>query len=170
MVMQKISILLSISALVLSCNSSKSMLIKEQESNDNYTDISSLLSVNEFEEIKDFILEKGNKMTYRNIDSNNPHYKFNNCDVFLAADVVNINNDPKISDFNQLTIVDWDSNIRYYGIVIIRKGDLNANKAWITKEMKEKRVYLVDNYNKGLELMKANLPNYIKQVKKEVKY
>ncbi len=135
----------------------------------NFTNITSLINLEEFEKIKEFILKNGDKRTYRNYDNNNPHYKFMNCDVFMAADIGQryINNDPKVSDFNQVTITDFNSDIKYYELIIIRKGDLKAEKAWIKKGMKEEQVYLVDVYNKGLKFMKNNLPNYLKQIKKE---
>ncbi|WP_108869066.1 hypothetical protein [Aquimarina aquimarini] len=136
----------------------------------NFTNISDIISITEFEKIKTFILTKGDRMFYRSFDSNNPHFKFTNFDVFMGADIgqANINNDPTISDFNELTIVDRNADITYYHIVIVRKGDLKAQKAWIIKGMKEEQVYLVDVYSKGVELMLNNLPNYLKKIKKEI--
>lgn len=89
----------------------------------DFTNITYLITLEEFEKTKEFILEKGDKMTYRNYDNNNPHYKFSDFDVFLGADIGqrNINNDPKISNFNQLTISDWNSDIRYYELIIVGK-------------------------------------------------
>lgn len=136
----------------------------------NFINITSLIDTNEFEKIKKFIISNGDRMTYRNFDNNNPHYKFKNCDIFLGSDVgqKNINNDPQFSDFNQLTITDWNSDIRYYELIIVRKGSLKENKAWIREGMEENQVYLVDVYNKGLKLMKNNLRDYLKQIKEEI--
>ncbi len=137
----------------------------------NFIEISNLISFDEFEQIKNFILEKGNTKTYRNFDNDNPYYQFENFDVFLGADIgqQNLNNDPEISNFNQLTISDWESDIIYYEIIIVRKGDLKEGKAWIEEGMKEEQVYLVDVYGKGLFLMEKRLPNYLKQIREEVK-
>ena len=139
----------------------------------NYTNITSLINYDEFEQIKEFVLKKGDNKIYRNFDSNNPHYRFEDFDVFFGADIgqKNINNDPEISNFNQLTIKDDKSDtIQYYELIIVRKGDLKENKAWIITGMEEGQIYLVDSYNKGLIAMKNNLPNYLKQIKKEVDF
>lgn len=163
----KIEILLFV--FLINFSSSSIMRQKKEILDKNFVDVSDFISPKEFEKTKEFILKKGRKMTYRNIDSDNPHYKFSNCDVYLGADISrNINNNPEVSDFNQLTIVDWDSKIKYYELIIVRKGDLKAEKAWLQKEMIEQHVYLVDIYGKGLDLMKNNLPSYLTQIKKEV--
>ncbi|MBT6567328.1 MAG: hypothetical protein HON19_00270 [Flavobacteriales bacterium] len=153
-----------------SCSSQKAVLKRNKDLSMDFTNITYLITLEEFEKTKEFILEKGDKMTYRNYDNNNPHYKFPDFDVFLGADIGqrNINNDPKISNFNQLTISDWNSDIRYYELIIVRKGDIKTKKARIKKGMNEERVYLVDVYGKGLELMEKKLSNYLKQIKTEI--
>lgn len=164
----KIEILLFV--FLINCSSGNIMQQKKEILDENFTDVSDLISPKEFEKIKEFVLKNGGKMTYRNFDSNNPYYKFSNCDVFFGADIGqrNIKNDPEISDFNQLTIADWNSNIRYYELIIVRKDDLKAEKAWLQEGMIEQHVYLVDDYGKGLKLMKNNLQSYLTQIKKEV--
>lgn len=158
--------------LFFNCSSSKNVLIENNKYNlrMNYTNISNLLSVEEFEKIKRFILNKGDRKTYRNFDNDNPHYELMNFDLFLGADIGqrNINNDPEISDFNQLTIADEHSEIRYYELIIVRKGDVKALKSWIRSGMKEEEVYLVDFYGKGLEMMKNNIKGYLKQLNKKI--
>lgn len=137
----------------------------------DFEDISDLISMMEFEQIKNFVLKNGNRQFYRNIDSNNPHYKFEGFDVFLGADIGsrNINNDPDISDFNDLTIMTMNSSVIYYNLIIVREGDLKNNKAWILDGMKENKVYLVSTYNKEMEVMKKNLPKYLAQIKSKIK-
>ncbi|MGD1842842.1 MAG: hypothetical protein ACFB0B_18375 [Thermonemataceae bacterium] len=134
----------------------------------NFENISNLVSLEAFEQIKTFVLRNGDRQTYRNYDNNNPHYQFEDFEVFLASDIgqSNINNDPKISDFNQLTIADWEADIRYYTLIIVREGDLEANKVWVKSGMQEKQVYLVDTSHKGLTIMKDHLQKYIKQINK----
>ena len=163
--MEKFTLLVFIT-LFLSYNLGKSVL----NENGDFTKISNLISFEEFEKIKDFTLKNGDKMTFRNFDNNNPHYKFENCDIFFGADIGqrNINNSPETSDFNELTITDWDSEIIYYKLIIVRKGDLKSGKHLVRKGMKEKQVYLLDTYGKGLELLKSNLPNYLKQIKEKI--
>lgn len=150
-------------------NITKDEMNKNVKSTD-FENISNLLSTHEFEQIKKFILEKGDRRTYRNIDNNNPHYSFNNFDVFLASDVGqrNINNDPEISDFNQVTIADWESDIIYYQLIIVRKGDLKKRKAWLREGMKEEQIYLVDIYGKGINIMKDKLLYYLRKIKEEI--
>lgn len=135
-----------------------------------FANVSHLMSYDEFEKAKDFILINGDRMTYRNYDNNNPHYHFDNFDAFLGADIGqgNINNDPAMSDFNQLTIVDWESSIQYYNLIIVRKGDLAQGKAWIMTGMVEGEVYLWDYYDKGLDVMKGYLPVYLESIQKKV--
>lgn len=165
---QVISFTLSI--ILLNCSSTKNIIDKNLDEQMNFTNITNQIDANEFEKIKKFILNNGDKMTYRNFDNNNPHYKFENCDIFLGSDIgqKNINNDPQISDFNQLTIADWNSDIKYYELIIVRKGSLKENKAWIKKGMEDNQVYLLDNYDKGLKLMKKQLQDYLKQINKEI--
>lgn len=156
--------------ILINCSSTNITEQKKEILEKSYTDVSDLISPKEFEKTKDFVLKNGGKRSYRNFDNNNPHYKFLNCDVYLGADIGqrNINNDPEISDFNQLTIADDNAKIRYFELVIVRKGDLTAAKAGLREGMMEQRVYLVDVYGKGLELMKNDLPRYLTQIKKEV--
>lgn len=132
--------------------------------------VSHLISYDEFEQAKDFILANGDRMTYRNYDNNNPHFRFDSFDVFLGADIGqgNINNDPAMSDFNQLTLVDWESSIQYYNLVIVRKGDLAQGKAWLMTGMEEGEVYLTDHYDKGLTIMKDHLSAYLESIQKKV--
>lgn len=152
------------------CNSANLIEQKKEILNENFTDITNLISLKEFEKIKEFVLKNGGRKSYRNFDSNNPHYRFLNCDVYFGADIgqKNIQNNPELSDFNELTIADWNSTIRYYELIIVRQGDIKAKKAWLQKGMIEQRVYLVDTYGKGLELIKNNLSSYLTQIKKEV--
>lgn len=138
--------------------------------NKNYEDVSNLVSYNEFEQIKNFILEKGDKKTYRNFDGDNPHYKFGNFDVFLGADIGqrNITNDPDISDFNQLTIMDWKSEFTYTKLIIVREGDIKNNKQWILEGMEEGKVYLVDVHNGEINILKNNLSKYLEKIREEI--
>jgi len=135
-----------------------------------FTNISDLVSYDMFEKIKDFILKQGHRMTYRNYDNNNPHYQFESFDVFLGADMGqgNMNNDPEISDFNQLTVADWEADICYYSLIIVRKGDLKPSKAWVLPTMKEGEVYLVDYYEKGLDTMRHHLLTYLEAIKNKL--
>jgi len=128
--------------------------------------------VEEFESIKEFILTKGDRLTYRTFDGNNPHYKFEYFDVFLNADIGqrNSNNNPSISDFNELVIYDRDSEIMYYHIVIVREGDIAAKKSRVNERMKEGEVYLIDIDEEGIRIMRRNVPEYLKKMKEKINH
>jgi hypothetical protein len=132
--------------------------------------INHLLPPDTFEKIKHFILQEGGRKTYRNFDNNNPHYQFSDFSVYLGADIgqQNIINDPAISDFNEITIQDWNSDITYYHIIIVRNGDIENGKAWIRKGMENNNVYLSDVYNQGIDKMMEKLPYYVEIIEKEI--
>ncbi|SDE85262.1 hypothetical protein [Cellulophaga baltica] len=157
--------------MLFACKSVKSTSKNKENLSMNFTVISTIVPPEKFEKIQRFILKNGDRRTYRNFDNHNPHYKFLNCEVFLGADIGQRNgtNDPAISNFNQLTITDYNSVLRYYELIIVRKGDLEAEKAWIREGMEEEQVYLVDVYGKGLALLKNNLPIYLEQIEKKLK-
>jgi hypothetical protein len=106
--------------------------------------VSKKISLEQFEIIKNFILEKGDTKTYRNYDNNNPHYSFKDYDVYLGSDVgqKNINNDPKKSDFNELVIQYKGEIPLNLKLIAMRKGDIGSNKEWISKSMIEGNVYV----------------------------
>ncbi|ADV51287.1 hypothetical protein Celal_4043 [Cellulophaga algicola DSM 14237] len=166
----KILSLLFAMVLLFACKSVKSTSKNNENLSMNFIEISKVIPPGKFEEIQRFLLKNGDRRTYRNFDNHNPHYTFSNCEVFLGADIGqrNSNNNPAISNFNQLTITDYDSALRYYELIIVRKGDLEAEKAWLKEGMEEEQVYLVDIYGKGLVLMKKNLSVYVEQIEKEL--
>ncbi|MDR6759902.1 hypothetical protein J2Y38_000081 [Flavobacterium sp. 2755] len=126
--------------------------------------ITSQFSVKDFERIKQFILKKGNRKTYRNFDNNNPFYDFGKFQGYLGADIgqQNIYNDPKISDFNELALKDND---HYYKILIVRKGDIQASKKGIQNGMQENEVYFVDVYQAGFDKIPVLLLEYLNLIK-----
>ena len=67
---------------------------------------SSLLTVRNFHNIKEFILKYGDKETYCNMYNNNPHYEFEEFHVYLHPDIgqLNINCDPEKSDFDDIVV------------------------------------------------------------------
>ncbi len=136
----------------------------KQDKSVNYKNVGDHISYDEFERIKLFILSHGDRKTFRNFDNNNPHFQFDHFDVYLGADIGqrNINNDPRASDFNQLTIVNHNADIQYYELVIVRKGDLKADKYWIQEGMEEGSVYLVDRDEIGLPNLERELADYLK--------
>jgi len=147
--------------LLTGCNTSR--MIKD---NNSYSNITATFSPGAFEQVKDFILAKGERRTYRNFDNHNPYLRFGGYEAYLGADIGqrNLINDPALSDFNELTILDRDGPVRYYIILIVRSGDLSGNKHGIRKGMTEGNVYLLDDYGAGLPQMKKNLPGILQKL------
>lgn len=126
------------------------------KTNIHFLKITNQFSVEDFEQVKKFILKEGNQRTYRNFDNNNPYYDFKKFAAYLASDIgqQNINNDPKQSDFNTLTLKDDDT---YYEIIIVRNGDIKAKKKGIVNGMHENKVYLTAYSQKDLD----KIPNQL---------
>lgn len=124
-----------------------------------FVKITNQFSVEDFEKVKSFILKEGNRKTYRNFDNNNPYYDFKKFAAYLASDIgqQNINNDPKVSDFNTLTLKDDD---RYYEIIVVRTGDVKVKKKGIVNGMQENEVYLTDYSQNDLYVIQSQLITY----------
>ena len=139
-------------------------------SSDEYIKITDQLSFQDFENIKIFILGYGDRLTYRTFDSNNPHYSFEGFECYLNSEIgqENMNNDPLISDFNQITIQDLGKIFNYYNIQIVREGDKNNSKINVKDGMKERNVYLLKYYENDLKLMKDSLTKYIDIIQTEI--
>jgi signal peptidase I len=142
--------------MALGCNSAKNASKEKKEPTMIFTNVTQIINPVQFEKIKKFILQKGDRKTFRNYDNYNPHYKFSTFDAFLGADTgqMNINNDPELSDFNELTLSHQNPDIPYYTIVLVRNGDLKSQKAHVHTGMKENQVYLVNVSDVNIELIK----------------
>ncbi|MCF6352982.1 MAG: hypothetical protein L3J06_08230 [Cyclobacteriaceae bacterium] len=137
-----------------------------------FVEITDSLSIQKFEHIKNFILNKGDRRFYRNYDNNNPHYDFSTFHVYLNAEIgqKNLYNDPEVSDFNEITIYDSGAEIQYYTIRIVRKGDIENKEILVNRGMKENNVYLMDTYKDGLGKMEKNLLEiYLPKIRSVVK-
>ena len=135
-----------------------------------FDDITDHLPLHIFEEVKTFILKNGNQQTFRSFDNNNPHYTFEKLDVFLGANLGqgNINNDPAISDFNQLTIADNNNSIQYCLIIAVRKDDLKEKKCWVYPGMEEEKVYLINPYRENTEALRESCVQRVQIIKEKI--
>ncbi len=134
-----------------------------------YVEITDDFSPKQFEFVKQFILENGDRQTYRNIDSNNPHYSFEGINVYLNSEHRNGNIDQKISEFNEITIRDFGATIQYYTIRIVRQGDIANPKIHIDNAMQENKVYLMNDYGEDIQFMKKALIGiYLKKIETEI--
>lgn len=71
--------------------------------------MSELLTAASFQRIKRMILTRGDRQTYCNMYNQNPHVEVAGFHAYLSPDVGqrNINCDPALSDFDELTIANW---------------------------------------------------------------
>lgn len=144
----------------------------QQPMEDEFRKITQSLSTPQFENIKSFILEHGDRRTYCNKYNDNPHYAFDGFDVYLNPEIgqANINCDPEISDFNELVIHDPDSEPQYYTIMIIRKGDFgNEDNYYTYIGMQEDNTYLMRYYDNDPDAMFADVQGYLSVMKERVK-
>jgi hypothetical protein len=90
-------------------------------------DLSGILSKNDFEEIAQFILDNGDRMTYCQMYNNNPHYALEDFHIYLNPVSQWINFWGKlwghdlscsVSDYNEIVIQDWNSPHIYYDIAL----------------------------------------------------
>ena len=151
------------------CSNSVDEVSNDNSSNE-YIEVTDLLSFQDFEYVKNFILDYGDTQTYRSYDNNNPHYSFEGFECYLNSEIgqANMNNDPFISGFNQITIQDLDMSITYYNIQIVRDGDINDSAINTKNGMKEGKVYLLKYYENDLASMKDSLKTYINVIKSEI--
>lgn len=164
----KFSIYLFLILAFCACTNTKDEVI-EEVTNNNYVDITEDFSIEDFELAKAFILNNGDRQTYRAFDSNNPHYSFEGFEAYLNAEIgqKNITNDPAISGFNEITIRDKNANPQYYTIHVVRIGDTSKKDITIHEGMREGRVYLLNPFENDLEVMKNNLNGYLQTIKSD---
>jgi hypothetical protein len=76
-----------------------------------------ILTPKVFREIKDWILTRGDRMTYCAMYNNNPHAELGDVHLFLNPDTgqKNVNCDPKKSDFNHM-VLRTDDPRRYHHV------------------------------------------------------
>jgi hypothetical protein len=164
--MRKLFVLIFI-AIVFSCNDKES----EPLSND-YRDITSQLSVQDFENIKMLILDSGIYEPYFNKYPEQPIYSFDDFSATLLPEVgqLNITCDPKISDFNQLVIYDSDLQSKYIYFQIIRQGDMEKENIEIPdySGLKENKVYLLKYSDYDIEQILIESEYYIEKMKEKL--
>ena len=138
-----------------------SLIVLNQSNVPDFTNVTNNFSASQFEELKRFILKKGDRLTYRNFDNKNPHYKMGSADLYLNAEIgqENMNNDATISDFNEITIN--DAKYRYT-IRLVRKGDLKKANIYSPKGLEENKLYLTGVYR----LNKAKLKEILQHLEK----
>ena len=139
--------------------------------NKSYLKINQHLSTEQFEQVKNFILEKGDRSTFRNIDNDNPHYRIRHFNIYLgASNRHNLYGDPAISDFNEIIVYDSSNDIQYFYIKIVRKGDKKDADIYVPQELEESNVYLLNIYGEDTDKMQEDfLNNYLPEIKQLIK-
>jgi hypothetical protein len=124
----------------------------------NFMNITDHFSLAQFEALKEKMLKNGDRKTYRNYDNQNPHYILNDVDLYLNAEIgqKNINNDPKMSDFNEITVND-SINYVTFTIRIVREKDFENKQIYIHEGMEKNRIYLMNDYQNINEALKKEI-------------
>ena len=141
------------------------------ETSDEYLDVTYMLNYNNFEKIKSYILSIGNRETFCNMYSDNPHYSFEGFEAYLNPEIgqLNMSCDPGLSDFNEIVIRDQNSDPQYFYLLIVRNGDLeNEQIAGIVSGLIEGKVYLLKYYDYNLDIMAEKVRIYIDKMKDNV--
>jgi hypothetical protein len=105
------------------------------------SDLSGILSKNDFEEIMQFILDKGDRMTYCQMYNNSPHYALEDFHIYLnpVSQWINLwghDLSYAVSDYDEIVIQDWNTPQIYYHIALayesvhLRYSDEVAPKAY----------------------------------------
>lgn len=93
-----------------------------------------VLTRQNFEAIKRFILAQGDRFTYCNMYNHNPRYQFGGFEAFLTPEIGqgNINCDPARSDFNEIVIRDWSTEEVYFSAKSL------PEREWLMVEVSER--------------------------------
>jgi hypothetical protein len=137
-----------------------------------FRDVTGVLSLAEFEAIKQFVLDYGDRQTFRTFDRRNPHYAFPLIEIHLGSDagLKNFTNDPNISNFNEMAIAARDpinpDKKQYAVLIAVRKGDITHKKMWTRHSIKENRVYAI--VIKDDHVTRARISTYKKELLLEI--
>ena len=162
-------IILSFSNSLMNCETSTGN--DKKNSSNEYRDITKVFSEQDFEDVKNFILKNGNQQTYSNLYNNNPHFSFEEFNVYLNPEIgqSNMDCDTSLSDFNQLVIQDLESNPGYYYILLVREGDLqDDNITPFELDLEEKHVYVMGDDDYPLDVIENNATKYLKKIKDKI--
>lgn len=120
----------------------------KQLEDEKFIDISETFSKEDFEKLRKFIFKNGDRKTYRNFDSNNPHYSFATFDVYLGTGKqAHAFNRKKIKnkDYTELVIHDQ----QYYTVYLISDDKLNKRQTSLETD----KVYWHNRtYNKDVKV------------------
>lgn len=124
-----------------------------------------------FDKIKNYIIKSGDKQTFRNFDNSNPHYSLFGRELYLGSDIgqKNIENNPKKSDFNDLTVISRLYSGVDLHLLAVRTGDIAAKKQWVQDDMKEGFVYVEFNKTWSIDTLEQHIDRLILEFNKTIK-
>lgn len=126
----------------------------------NCLNITAFLSPGQFESITRFILENGDRKTYRNMDSNNPHYRLKSFDLYLnPEDTRRAETANALPYFNEIVIYDPSHDIQYFIIRIVRNGNTGGSETDMFPACEPGHTYLLNPYDEDIVKMKEALLN-----------
>jgi hypothetical protein len=78
--------------------------------------------------------------------------------LYLNAEIgqKNINNDPELSDFNEITVNDH-ANRMNFTIRIVREKDFENKQIYIHEGMEKNKIYLMNHYQSINEALKKEI-------------
>lgn len=126
-------------------------------------DISNILSYNQFQAIKQFVLNKGKTQTYCNMYNDNPYYEFVNEVYIYLNPRVQLPRREEASKpdlYNSLTMVLWDS-----------REDYPFRYTHLREDVSTEKIYLESDYDtdETMSLKKKILPQYIDRILEQIK-
>ena len=124
-----------------------------------------------FDKIKNFVIKKGGKQTFRNFDNNNPHYTSKFFEIYLGSDIgqKNINNEPKKSNFNEMQVFSKKYSGINFCLIAVRKGDQKLNKYWIYPDMIEGYVYVYMTNKYSFEIIENEINSFLRDINTKLK-
>lgn len=123
-----------------------------------YVDVTEDFSVNDFKKLRKFILKKGDGKSFRNIENNNPHYRFDDFGVYLAStDHRQIDHTKSLPSENYDELVIWGN--RQFSLYLFDEHTTNTNPY-----LENDKVYFV----KSNPLDAATLLTYLGQIRKKL--
>jgi len=131
----------------------------------SYLEISEYISVDCFEQILFWILQNGDRKTYRNKDNHNPYYRCRDFDVYLnpyyCPGQVDNRTRHHSSDYNEIVIYDPGKPIQYYTLRLVRQGDAEYYEL-----SGYSSVYLISWYDKDMHrILESLISNYLDEIK-----
>ena len=125
-------------------------------------DITRLLSFEQFERIKKFVLEQGQTMTYCSMYNNNPYYKFGSIELFLNP-IMQFPNSSSISDpdtYNVIMLRMWNPPQDYQFLYTDIIADKNTKKVYLSPDGREAE--------ESMQLRYRTIGKYLKEIISEI--